>query len=317
MPDRRIVLAVMAGLSLALIGVYVFWGLTPENWGYNFPRRMKIIAAVILVSCATGWSSLVFQTVTANHILTPGIIGLESLYLFLQTAIVFFIGSRQLLMMRDVPSFLLSIMLMAGLATMLFKLMLKGREQNVYFLVLTGLVFGTLFSGLADFMQVLIDPSEYSVLEGRMFASFNKINLNLMGLSAGLVGTALALSLRDLKYLDVLTLGRNHAVALGVEYQSLVLRTMIFVAVMVSVSTVLVGPIIFLGLLVVSLTRALMKTYRHRILLPGTILVSIAILTFGLLVTERTFQFRTPLSVMINLVGGVYFIFLLLKVKNA
>ena len=317
MPDRRITLAVLAGLSLTLMAIYVFAGLTPDNWDYNFPRRLKIAAAVVLVSCATGWSSLIFQTVTANHILTPGIIGLESLYLFLQTAIVFFLGSRQLLMMRDVPSFLLSIVLMAGMAGLLFRLMLRGEEKNVYFLVLTGLVFGTLFSGLADFMQVLIDPNEFSILEGRMFASFNKINLNLMGLSAVLVLAAMALGLPDLKRLDVLTLGRNQAVALGVEYQALVFRSMIAVAVLVSVSTVLVGPITFLGLLVISLARALLKTYRHGMLLPGAVLAGIAILSFGLLMIERVMQFRTPLSVMINMAGGAYFIFLLLKERKA
>ena len=310
------ILAALGVACCAFCLAYVFMGLTPENMDFHFPRRMKIMAAVILVGTAIGMSAVTFQTITANHILTPGIMGLDNLYLFLQTVVVLFFGSGRLTMLTDIPGFLLTLLLMIGSSTTLFLLMFRGDERNVYFLVLVGFICGTVFSGLADFMQIVIDPSEYSVLEGRMFATFNRVNFSLLGIAAVVVAAVIAASLPDFRSLDVITLGRNHAVNLGVRYHRVVLRSLIGTAVLTSAATVLVGPITFLGILAVSLARALLKTYRHSVLVSGSILVAVAVLLLGMLVTERVMHFATPLSVIINFVGGVYFLFLLIRARN-
>lgn len=316
MPRSRLILIALFCVCCAFMLCYLFIGLSPENWDYNFPRRMEVIAAIILVGGAIGLSSVTFQTITANHILTPGIMGLDNLYLFLQTVVVFAFGSGQLVMMNDIPGFLLTLLLMAGSSAVFFLLMFRGEEQNVYFLVLVGFICGTVFSGLADFMQVIIDPSEYSVLEGRMFTSFNRINVDLLGIAAGIVLAVFAAAVPDFRSLDVITLGRNHAINLGVRYHGVVLRALLGTAVLVSAATVLVGPITFLGILAVSLARALFKTHRHALLVSGTVLVCVTVLFLGMLVTERVLHFRTPLSVMINFAGGLYFLYLLLRAKN-
>ncbi|MEN3930976.1 iron chelate uptake ABC transporter family permease subunit [Microvirga sp. W0021] len=317
MPRNTKIFAVLSLAYVALLLAYVFVGLSWESWGFSFPRRIKIVSAIILVGTAIALSSVVFQTITTNHILTPSIMGLDSLYLFLQTIVVFALGSGHLVMISDVPGFLMTLLLMVGASTLLFLLMFRRDDQNIYFLVLVGFVFGTVFSGLADFMQVIIDPNEYSVLEGRMFATFNRINLDLLWIAAPIIVALLIMTVRDFRALDVLSLGRTHAINLGVNYRGLVLRSLISIAVMTSVATVLVGPITFLGILVVSLARALFKTYRHHILAFGAILVAVTVLLLGMLLTERILMFRTPLSVIINFVGGLYFLYLLLKAKNA
>ncbi len=310
--NRRLLL-LFAGISIVLAGVYIFWGLDAANWDFSLPRRVKKVLAVLLVAYAVGHSTLVFQTITVNRILTPSIMGLDSLYMFFQTTVVFVFGSHQLSLMNDIPSFLLTIALMLGAALLLFLVMFRGAERNVYFLVLVGMIFGTFFAGLSSFMQMLIDPNEYSVLQGKMFASFNKVNTDLLWISLGIAGVVLGASLFDFRKLDVLALGRNHAINLGVNYSALVLRSLVVVAVLTSVATVLVGPVSFLGILVISITHSLFKTHRHAILLAGVCLVSMAVLLLGMLVTERWMNFSVPLSVIVNFVGGIYFIVLLLK----
>ena len=316
MPRNRLLLLLLAAACILLVLAYVFVGLTPENHGFNFPRRVKIMAAILVVGAAVGLAAVTFQTVTANHILTPSIMGLDNLYLFLQTVVVFAFGSGQLVMMSDVPGFVLTLLLMVGSSTALFVCMFRNEERNIYFLVLVGFICGTVFSGLADFMQVVIDPSEYSVLEGRMFATFNRINVALLGIAALIVAVVAALSVLDFRQLDVITLGRDHAINLGVRYRRVVLRTLVATAVLTSAATVLVGPIMFLGILAVSLGRALFKTHRHSVLVPGTVLVATAVLLLGMFLTERVLHFKTPLSVIINFVGGMYFLFLLLRARN-
>jgi len=306
----------IGAVSLALILYYIFDSVTAETWDYNISRRLKIVFAIILVSVAVGVSAVVFQTITGNYILTPSIMGLDNLYIFLQTLVIFFLGSGQLVMMNSSFHFVLTLIFMVCVSTGIFFVMFKVQGSNIYFIVLVGIVFGVAFEGLASFMQVLIDPSEFAVLEGKMFASFNRINVELLGITAVVVIAALLWLMRDFRNLDVLTLGRSQAITLGVNYKKVVLKSLVVVAILTSASTVLVGPVTFLGILIVSLARFLFPTYRHFILVPATVLVSLCILVFGMLITERVLNFTVPLSVIINFAGGIYFIYLMLKMKR-
>ncbi len=300
-------------LSLTTIALFLFLGITQKNFDFYMPKRLIKIIAVIIVSYSIGYSSVAFQTITNNHILTPSVMGLDSLYHFIQTVVVFFFGSKQLSMMTGYPNFLISVAIMILAALSLFLLLFRGERKNVYFLVLTGMIFGGLFNGLSTFMQVLLDPNEFSVLEGKMFASFNNINTDLIVVSALTAFAILLISIKDIPYMDVLSLGPDHAINLGVDYKGLVLKSLIVSSVLISVSTALVGPITFLGILVVNLGRRIMNTYHHRELTLAATLLGVLFLTFGLLITERVFKFSTTVSVIINFIGGIYFLYLMLK----
>lgn len=166
-------------------------------------------------------------------------------------------------------------------------------------------------------MQVLIDPNEFLIIQDKMFASFNNVNTNILIISIIIVTIVSVYVTRCSKFFDVMSLGRDQAINLGIDYEKVVRRMLIVVSILVSVSTALVGPITFLGLLVVNLAREFLKTYKHRTLITGSILLSIISLVGGLLIVERVFTFSTTISVIINFVGGVYFIYLLLKERKA
>ena len=155
-----------------------------------------------------------------------------------------------------------------------------------------------------------------AILEGRLFASFNRINEELLFTAGHVIAATVIWLVCDLRKLDVLTLGRSTAITLGVNYKWVVLRSLMIVSILASASTVLVGPVTFLGILIVSIARFIFPTYRHIVLMPGTALVGVAALTFGMLLTERWLNFSVPLSVIINFVGGVYFIYLIMKIKR-
>ncbi|MBM7631640.1 iron chelate uptake ABC transporter family permease subunit [Geomicrobium sediminis] len=300
-------------LSISLIATFLFIGLTPAGWDYALPRRGRSVAAIIIVGSAIAFSTLIFQTITNNRILTPSIIGLDSLYMLIQTALVFFFGTLGLVFFSQEANFLMSIVFMVLFALLLYALLFRGEQQNIYFLLLVGIVFGTLFGSLSTFMQVLIDPNEFQSIQNRMFASFSNINVDLLWLSIIILLLTLLYVFPYLKYLDTLALGRDHAVNLGIPYDKVIRRFLIVIAIMVSVSTALVGPIMFLGLLVVNVAREMLPTFRHSTLAIGSILVSVVALVGGTLLVERVFAFSAPLSVFINFIGGAYFIYLLLR----
>lgn len=306
--SRIIILAVLAA---ALTVGYIFWDLGP-NWDYALPRRVIKIVAIIVVGCAIAFSTVIFQTVTNNKILTPSILGLDSMYMLIQTGVIFIFGSTHIMIMNKNLNFLITLAAMLIFASLLFKFMFK-KNRNIYFLLLIGIIFGTLFGSMSSFMQVLIDPNEFQIIQNKMFASFNNVNTDLLTLAIILMIAAMIYFMRFLKYLDVMSLGRDQAINLGVDYDFVTKRVLIVVTVLISISTALIGPITFLGLLVANVAYQFIKSYQHKHILPGAMLISVIALVGGQFIVERIFTFSTTLSVIINFVGGVYFIYLLLK----
>ncbi len=307
-------------LLAALAGAMILLFMTSEvngQWDFALPRRARKVAAMVIVGFAIAYSTLLFQTVTNNKILTPSIIGFDSLYMLVQTVIVFVFGAMTLAVMNDTIHFFVNVALMIVFALLLYTWLFQREGQNLYFLVLVGVIFGTFFGSVTTFMQRLIDPNEFTVLQDRMFASFNSVNEELLLVSAVGVLLTFAYTLRFTHALDVLSLGREHAINLGLEHSALVRRIMVVVAILVSISTALVGPITFFGLLVVNLAYQFMPTHRHAYLVPASALLAVIALVGGQLLVERVFTFSTSLSVIVNFVGGLYFIFLLLKETRA
>ncbi|WP_410770508.1 iron chelate uptake ABC transporter family permease subunit [Fontibacillus sp. BL9] len=302
----------LAGIAVLLAVVFMTID-AGGHWDYILPRRGKKLIAILLTGTAIAFSTVVFQTITNNRILTPSIIGLDSLYMLLQTVIVFLIGGAALTMMSKNLRFVLAVGLMVVFAMLLYRMLFRREGRNIYHLLLIGLIFGTFFSSVTSFLQKLIDPNEFLVIQDKMFASFNNVNSDLLWLSlVGVLLVALYFA-RFTKYLDVLSLGRDHAVNLGISYEYVVKRMLIVVAILISISTALVGPITFLGLLVANVSYQFLNTYRHKTLILGASLVSFIALAGGQLLVEKVFTFSTSLSVIINFIGGVYFIYLLLK----
>lgn len=311
--SNRAKISILAVITIVLVILFLFIDLG-NNWDYALPRRGKKVLAIVITGGVIAFSTMVFQTITNNRILTPSIIGLDSLYMLIQTFLIFVLGSTHLTVMNKNVNFLISIGLMVLFAGLLYRFLFKKEgDQNIYFLLLVGIIFGTFFGSLSSFMEVLIDPNEFLIVQDRMFASFNNVNTDLLMIAIILVIITTIYFYKFTKYLDVLSLGREQAVNLGVDYDYVVKRLLIVVAIFISIATALVGTITFLGLLVANVAHEFMKTYQHKYLIISSVLISIIALVGGQLIVERVFTFSTTLSVIINFIGGVYFIYLLLK----
>lgn len=180
-------------------------------------------------------------------------------------------------------------------------------------MILTGIIFGALFRSLTSFLQRMIDPNEFAVIQVASFARFTQIETDLLAMSVVITVVVLARVWHLRHRLDVLALGRDTAIILGEPPRRLELETLILIALLVSISTALVGPVAFLGLLVVSIARLVTPTEAHRFLMPSAALIAGVTLVGGQLLMERAFALTTPLSVVIDLVGGLVFLVLLLK----
>ncbi|EIM3967926.1 iron chelate uptake ABC transporter family permease subunit [Campylobacter jejuni] len=302
---------ILSFLTLGMTGIFILVGLNGFD-EYALKSRFLQIAAIIIVAICIAVSTVVFQTLCNNKILTPAIIGLDSLYMLLQSALIFSFGAANLSVYKNDINFLITLVCMVVFSLGLYKILFSS-DRSIYLIMLLGLVFGTLFSTLSSFFEVLIDPDEFMVIQGRMFASFDNIAFDVLILAYIISFLSFIWIFRYMKFLDPLNLGKDLAINLGINYQKISKQLMIIIAILTSISTALVGPITFLGLLVVNITYELFKTAKHSILLSACILISILALLGGVFFVSRVFDYNATISVVINFLGGIYFIYLVLK----
>lgn len=309
-PGKR--LCLLSLLVLVLVTLFMLINLQ-GNVSYILKHRGQILATMVLVAFTSGIGTLLFQTITQNRILTPSVMGLESLFVLLQTLLVFFLNIAGLRVFGTIGQFVGEAALLMLFATLLYRWLLSGSGLDLHRVLLIGLVFGTLFRSSAGLMQRLLSPGEFAVLQSRIFATFTRADSSVL-LISGLVIAVITLIVWRMRHrLDVIALGSNTATALGIPYKRYVTGLLLLISVLVAISTALVGPMTFLGLLIVNLTYPLIGSWRHAYLLPGSIMIGMITLIGGQLVLERVFDMAGTLSVVIEFVGGGLFIYLLLK----
>lgn len=302
-------------LLLVAAGLFMTLGVN-GHWDFVLPFRGIKLFALLVVGTAIAVSTMLFQTVSGNRILTPSIMGFDALYVLMQTTLVFTIGGFGYATLDPRLKFFAELVLLLVAALLLFGTLLSRSRQDLHRMVLVGIIFGVLFRSLSSFLQRIIDPNEFAVVQGASFASFNRVDPDLLWVSTALVGFTLIVVWRLRFVLNVIALGRDNAVNLGVAYNRLVLLILVLVAILVSVSTALVGPVVFFGLLVTSLAHQIMRTHRHELLLPAAAMIAALVLVAGQTVFERILGLQTTLSVVVEFLGGLLFLAILLKGKN-
>lgn len=307
LPKKELLLAGLTVLALLLCGLYLTYN-TYGNFQFAWMLRGKKVAAFLLVALATGIATVSFQTLTQNQFLTPNILGLDSLYVLIQTLLFFFVGGVNMLSQEQTATFLISIFLMALLSLLLANVLLKQQQNNLFILLMLGMILGTLFSSTSNFLQVIMDPNEYDLLQGRLFASFSNINTTHLGLAAGIILLGSLVLLAANRYLDVLHLGDDQATNLGIPLKKCQILILFLVSLLTGTATALVGPITFLGFIVANISYQLMPTYRHSYLFPTAVLLGIIFLVGSQFLVEQVFQLKTTVSVVTQFVGGLYFI---------
>lgn len=310
MVDRHV-----AWLALALVALsagFLLWHLRAP-YGFILELRGAKLAALICVGAATGAATILFQTVAMNRLLTPGIVGFDALFVLLQTLLVVTLGGVGAAQIPGALRFVIEAAVLMAAATALFGVLLRRDAGDVTRMILTGVILGVLLRGLASMVQRMMDPSEFAVVQQAMFASFGRVDLGQL-IAAGLVlMAAIGAALRMAPSLDVAGLGRGTARGLGLNHDRVVLMALMLVAAMISVSTALVGPITFLGLLAASLARHLTDTHRHIVLIPAAALIGALILVTGQFVFERLLGSQSALAVVVEFFGGLLFLWLVLR----
>ncbi|MHA6300090.1 iron chelate uptake ABC transporter family permease subunit [Devosia sp. CAU 1758] len=308
---RQVLLILLALTALSIVAFMVIGA--KGSWSFVLPFRGTKVWGMVMVGSAIAVATVLFQTITANRILSPAIMGYDALFGLVRTVQIFFLGGLSYAMLPAQLQFAYETALMVGLSTLLFRWLFNRAASDLYLLVLVGIVFGVLFRSVSGLMQRLINPNDYAVLQDVLFAGFNSIDQSLLLVSTVAILVVGVWVWRLLPALDVMILGRGNAINLGVNYNRIVSQVLVIIAILVSVSTALVGPVTFFGLLVANLAYLVIRSHRHALILPAAVLIAIFALIGGQVVLERVFGYDTALAIIIEFIGGVVFIAMLLR----
>lgn len=314
---RRI--AVLSAIVLVCAALYM---LVEVNFGnsklfnYAIHIRTPKLIVMLVTAFAIGGASIVFQSVINNTIVTPCLLGMNSLYTLIHTAVVFVAGSTSAIAVNANLSFLVDVLIMGIVATLVYSWLFKKTKHNVLYVLLVGTVLTSFFSSIQNTLTRVMDPNEYDALLNTLVASFSNVNSEIIILCLVLLAAVIFALRRELALLDVITLGKDQAVNLGVDYDRCIRRLLLGVTLCIAVATAMVGPISFLGLIIANLSRQLLRTYRHWQLILGSALFGMIVLVFGQLLVEHAFSYAIPVSVFITVGGGAYFLYLLLARKK-
>ena len=313
----RIFLGILSVMVAFLIAAYLLLPTKNSTTVSNFilQRRFLKLLVMVIVSCAIPISTISFQTVVQNRFLTPGVLGIESLFVFIQSGLYYFESLVGVKVEQSVIIYSVTIAIQIGLLLLLMNASKGMRLTNFKVVLLLTMAFSMLLRNASTFLQVLMDPNEFDKLQSSLYPSFQKMNAQpmMIGVAIGLFVLLMMVFYKIRHQLDALHLGVDGAKMLGINTKRLSNVVIVVVIIMTSLSTILVGPLQFLGFMIANLTYQLTKEYKHGVLWLFSAVLGLVIVLAAQLIVERIFLLTIPISVFIEGIGGVLYLILLVK----
>ena len=313
----RFFLGILSVMVVLLVAAYLLIPTKNSITVSNFilQRRLLKLLVMVIVSCAIPISTISFQTVVQNRFLTPGVLGIESLFVFIQSGLYYFESLVGVKVEQSVIIYTVTIAIQIGLLLLLMNASKGMMLSNFKVLLLLTMAFSMLLRNASTFLQVLMDPNEFDKLQSSLYPSFQKMNAQpmMIGVAIGLFVLLMMVFYKIRHQLDALHLGVDSAKMLGINTKRLSNVVIVVVIIMTSLSTILVGPLQFLGFMIANLTYQLTKEYKHGVLWLFSAVLGLVIVLAAQLIVERIFLLTIPISVFIEGIGGVLYLILLVK----
>ncbi len=277
-----------------------------------FEVRLPRAILAMMMGCSLSVSGAVYQCVFKNPMASPNILGTSSgAGLGTALAIIFSFGA----VYTQMISFAFGLLAVAITYAISAKI---GRRGNLILVfVLTGILVSTVFQALISLVKYTADPYEklpaitFWLMGSLSTAGKNDILIILIPFLLGIVPLFL------MRWrLNILSLGDDDVKCLGIDVRNLRL-IVIGCSTLLTASCVSVAGIIgWVGLIVPHIARMLVGS-NFIALLPASALIGA---TYLLLIDDAArgiFKAEIPLSILTALIGAPYFIYLLVKTKDA
>lgn len=313
MSGIKLAMIFLAVIGLAIVFIFIGSGL---DFDYVIPKRLLRLATIILGGVCVAFSSIIFQTIVGNRILTPSIMGYEAVYLLWQVMLLYLMGTQTLSWFSSNGNFFISMLVMLLYSWLIHQWLLRRKRSDVFQLLLIGLVLTMVMGTAIQFFQLKISPGEFSIFQGLSYASFNRVHPTALIYAAFVAVIVFLLLRKTFPILDVLILGREQSISLGIDHHKYVQFYLALIALLVAISTSLIGPTAFMGVFIANIAYALVGSLRHKFTLAIGSAIAIVIFIVAQILVEHVFNYKTTVSILVNLVCGVYFLTLMVRARG-
>lgn len=276
-------------------------------------RRISALIAMGLAALCQSTATITFQSITNNKIITPSLLGFDALYAAINTGIVFFFGASTLIKLDGLATFFIQVLLMILLSVLLYGTLLKDSYKDMQLVLLIGIIIGTGLHSISSFMRRILAPSEFDILQAKLFGSVNNADSSYYVVAVPLVLICVILLMCAANKLDTISLGKDVSTVLGLKHKREVIYSLILVSILMAVSTALVGSLTFYGFLIATLTYELVPSFKHIYYYPFAIVLGFLIITFSYFIMYHVFSAQGVVSIIIELFGGITFLSIILR----
>lgn len=270
--------------------------------------RLPRTLAALLAGMALALSGVLLQTVLANPMCSPSIIGVNAgAGLFMIITAAFFPAA---IGFAPVSAFL-----GAGVAVAVVYAIAKGTGASKLAIVLSGIAVSSLLSAFTDTIVTLVPDAKISRVDF-MIGSFSGVTMANVGFAVPYIAVGLAVALVLCVDINVLALGDSTAASLGLRV-GLVRGVLLAVAALLAGAAISLGGLIgFVGLIVPHLAKMLIG-HDHKYLLPLTAVLGGAFCLLCDILARMLFvPFEIPVGIIMSLLGSPFFIWLILTRKR-
>jgi len=264
-------------------------------------------------------SGLLMQTLFRNPLAGPFVLGISSGaslgVALLVLGVSAFSGSLAGLAFSNIG---IAIAASIGSLLVLSAVMLVARKvKNTMSILIIGLMFGSFTAAIISVLAYFSSAEKLQQYVFWTFGSLGNLGWNEIWILAITSLLCIGLILTIIKPLNSLLLGENYAVSLGVNIKKTRNTTLIITGILTGIITAFSGPIAFIGLAVPHLTKLIIKTSNHRILLPAVALLGAIIMLISDTIAQLpNIEYTLPINAVTSLFGAPIIIWLLIRKRK-
>ncbi len=290
----------------------ILWGEEHQSLVWqNIILKSRLPQALTAMVAGAGLaiSGLQMQTVFHNPLAGPSVLGISngaSLGVAFVVLATGSLGGVALSSLGAVGNAAISLAAIIGsLSVMALIVWVSQRVSGNATLLIIGVMIGYVATAIIGVLKYFSNEEDIRAYVVWGLGSFSRVSGNQMGLFVIMMLILIPLSMLTIKTLNILLLGEQYARNLGLNIKRARLTVIGCSGVLVAIVTAYCGPIMFLGLAVPHLCRAIWRTSDHRILMPATMLTGIALaLACNLIARMPGFEGALPINSVTALIGA-------------
>jgi iron complex transport system permease protein len=282
-------------------------------WDFRMTRALTCV----LAGSALAAAGLQMQTLFRNPLAGPDVLGLSS-GASLAVALIFMSPFAGQSFFFSPHPLLVSIAASLGSVLVLtIMLWVAGKLHDHVSLLIVGLMVGATTSSIVSVLQYVSKAEEMQVFIIWTFGSLGGLNWAEIRILTVALIVGLAVVLFQIKSLNAWLLGDQYAATLGIKLRRSRLAILLSASILTGAVTAFCGPIAFVGLAVPHLTRLVINTQNHKILIPAVLVAGAALLLFCDIISQLPGStYVLPINALTALIGAPVVIWIILRNKK-